>query len=218
MKRWNWRRALAIAAVVMGALAIARLADAFGKHELTRVARDVRSELDRVQAGHAELAAQADGLEQDRQLIQQRLDFMSKREHYLVIDRRQRRLQLCLGDKEMLDIGFRLRGPSDRVNGFRTLPSARLEVLGKRLDTDWYKPDWLYKLEGIEPPENPDDRLVRNAFGPGELYLGGAIAIHGAARGGVPDEAIDHSYIELDDKSLRAVVLAIEPGAKVLIE
>jgi hypothetical protein len=218
MKRFDWRRAMAIAAVVIGALAIARLADAFGKRELTRVARDVGGELARARSEHDRLAARADGLEQDRQLLEQRIDFMSKREHYLVVDRRRRRLQLFLGDQELLDVGYRLKGPTDGVDGFRALPGAKLEVLGKRVDTDWYKPDWLYKLEGVEPPENPDERLVRNAFGPGELYLGGGIAIHGESRGGVPDEAIDHSYIELDDKSLKAVVLALEPGSKVFIE
>lgn len=214
----SWRRVLATVAVVLGALAIARLADAVGKRELARVSRDVAAELAEVRAEHGELASRADGLEQDLLLLEQRLAFLSKREHYLVINRRRRRLQLLLGDKEMLDIAFRLRGPTDGVNGFQALPGARLEVLGKRLDTDWYKPDWLYALEGVEPPREPGERLVRNAFGPGELYLGGGIAIHGEPRGGVPDVAIDHTWIELDDKSLKAVVLAIEPGARVLIE
>jgi len=211
------RRVLSISAIVLASLALARLADAFGKRELMRVAREVNQELADAAAEHDELARAVDGLEQDRHLLDQRIDFMSKREHYLVINRRRHRLQLYLGDKEMLDIRYRLRGPTEGVNGFNTLPKAKLTVLDKRENTDWYKPDWMYKLEGVEPPRDARKRLVRNGFGPGELALGGGIAIHGRARG-VPSEAVSHTYVELDDKSLSAVLTAIEPGANVLIE
>ena len=212
------KRGLSIAAILLAALALARLADAFGKRALVRVSREVEAERAEV---NEELQAWQDvqeGLEQDRHLLAQRIAFLSKREHYLVINRKRRRLKLLLGDKEMLDIRYRLRGPVDGINEFLSLPKARLEVLGKRDSTHWYRPDWLYRLEGVNPPRDSWKRRVKNAFGPGELFLGGAISIHGRVRDNVPPEALDHTYIQLDHKSLRAVVNAIEPGARVFIE
>ncbi len=209
---------LAIAAIVLSALAMARLADAFGKRELLRVAHEVAEDRARVAGEHGELTVRRDHLDQDRQLLGHKIDFMSKREHYLVINRRRRRLQLLLGDKEMLDVRYRLRGSSEGVTEFRSLPRGTFQVLGKRMGTDWYRPDWLYWLEGVTPPVDSAARLVRDAFGKGELFLGGGISIHGRVDRRVPDVAIDHSYIELDSYALDAIVNAIEPGALVYIE
>ena len=41
--------------------------------------------------------------------------------------------------------------------------------------------------------------------------------IHGRVSEAVPDEAIDHNYIELDSMPLRAVLDAVKPGTLVLI-
>ena len=218
MARYRVMQVFSIAATVVAALALVRLADAFGKRELMRVAREVDADRAAVETEYRDLLTRREGLEQDQQLLTQRIAFMSKREHYIVIVRRRRRLKLVLGDMEMLEVRYRLRGSIDGIDGFRSLPKAELEVLGKRLRTDWYKPDWLYELEGVEPPVDSSGRRVRDVFGPGELFLGGAISIHGRRRGGMPSEAVDHTYIELDDKSLRAVMNAIEPGARVFIE
>ncbi len=216
MDRYN--RVLSIVAVVAAALAFARLTDAFGKRELVRVAHELDSELAVVDGQYRQLIAEADRLDQDERLLCQRIAFMSKREHYLVISRRRRRLQLLLGDKEMLEVKYKLRGPADGVSGFGSLPKATLEVLGVETRTSWHRPDWLYRLEGIDPPADSFRRLVRDAFGPGQIFLGGAIAIHGRVRDQVPAEAIDHTYLQLDDASLKAVVGALKPGALVFIQ
>jgi len=211
-------RVLAVAAIVVAALAVARLADAFGKRELVRVATEVDEQRARVRAEHDSLALRRDGLDQDRQLLSHRIDFMSKREHYLVVNRRTRRLQLLLGGMEMLEAHYRLRGSVEGVSDFLSLPSGTFAVLGKRTSTDWYRPVWLYWLEGVTPPPDSAARLVKDAFGEGELFLGGGISIHGPVRREVPDVAIDHTYIELDPHALDAIVSAIEPGALVFIE
>lgn len=218
MSREQVRRTFAIAAVVAAALAIVRLADAVGKRELMRVAREVEQEQAEIQTRHYGLITALDHLDQDRRLLDQRIAFMSRAEHYLVVRRSARTLKLMLGDKEMLEVRYRLRGPVDGVREFLDLPRGGLEVLGKRLQTDWYRPNWLYALEGIPPPADSAERRVANAFGPGELFLGAGITIHGPVRDELPVEALDHVWIELDAKSLTAIVNAVEPGARVFIE
>lgn len=212
------RRVLAIVAVVAAALAAVRLVDATGKRALMRVANELETELAEVRADQQALEVKLDHLEQDRLLLDQRLTFLSKVEHYLVVRRSARVVKLMLGDKEMLEVRYRLRGPVDGVREFLDLPKARLEVLGKRVRTDWYRPDWLYRLEGVEPPADSAARRVADAFGPGELFLGAGITIHGPVREEVPIEALDHVWMELDAHSLTAIVNAVEPGARVFIE
>lgn len=218
MARGRVSLAFSVAAVVLLALALARLADAVGKRELVRAAREVEEERARAQAGYEQLLAAKERLEIDQKLLNQRIEFMSKRQHYLVIRRGRQRLQLVLGDKELLEVPYRLRGSTDGVVDFLSLPKGKFEILGKRVNTDWYTPDWVFRLQGVEPLSDSGARIVRDAFGPGELFLGGAISIHGAVREEVPEGAIDHTYVELDEKSLKAVVNAVGPGSLVFIE
>ncbi len=212
------KRILAVTATVVASLAVARLVDAVGKRALMGVAKELDEQLAAVDSEHQKLVGQRDQLELDQALLGHRIAAMSKREHHLVILRARRRLQLALGDKVMLEIGYQLRGPLDDVKSFVDMPRSTLEVLGKRRSTYWYRPDWLYRLEGLEPPADSAVRFVRDAFGPGEVFLGAGISIHGARHVDVPAEAVDHIYLEVDDESLKAVVDAVEQGTLVFIQ
>jgi len=209
---------LSVLAVVLLGLAVARLADALGKRELTYAVREAGDERAKTQAEFEQLVDSKARLELDHQLLSHRIAHMSKREHFLVVSRSRNTLQLALGDKEMLEVRYKLRGSTDGVNDFVALPKGTFQILGKRMNTDWYRPDWLYRLEGIEPPGDSAKRLVKNAFGPAELFLGGPLAIHGPVSEELPEGAIDHTYIELDEKSLKAVADAVGPGSLVYIE
>lgn len=212
------RSVLAVVATAVMSLALARLVDAVGKRALADVAREVESERAAAEAECESIVGLRSQLELDQRLLEHRIAAMSKREHHLVISRSTRRVQLAMGDKVMLETGYRLRGSTDGITGFLSIPKATIQVLGKRKKTDWCRPNWLYQLEGLNPPEDSALRVVPNAFGPGEVFLGGGISIHGPVRDEVPAEAIDHIYLELSDKWVRALVDALEPGALVFIE
>jgi hypothetical protein len=212
------KRILAITATVLASLAMARLVDAVGKRALMGVAQELDEQVAAVGNEHHQLEAQRDQLELDQALLGHRIAAMSKREHHLVILRGRQRLQLALGDKVMLEIGYQLRGPVEDVRSFAAMPRSTLEVLGKRENTNWYRPDWLYRLEGLEPPVDSGVRLVKDAFGPGEVFLGAGISIQGERHIDVPAEAVDHTYIEVDDESLKAVVEAVDKGTLVFIQ
>jgi len=211
-------RVMSVVAVVLLALALARLVDALGKRELARTARDVELERVEVETEFEHLVDDKVRLELDQQLLSHRIAHMSRKEHYLVVNRGRSVLQLALGDKELIEARFRVRGPSDGVSRFVTLPRGTFQILGKRTDTDWYRPDWLYRLEGVEPPKDSSERLVKNALGPAELFLGGGFSIHGPVSSRIPEGVIDHTFIEFDAKSLRAVASAVGTGSLVYIE
>jgi len=50
------------------------------------------------------------------------------------------------------------------------------------------------------------------------VFLGAGISIHGPVNEAVPLEAIDHTWIELDTVSLKAVVQTLRQGSLVFIQ
>jgi hypothetical protein len=208
---------LAAVATVIGSLALVRLADAVGKRELMRAAREVDVEAQAVTHQYDSLTAVKARLVQDKQFLNYRIASLSKREPYLVVGRADHKLALAVQDKTIFETRFRLHTLNPEEDEFSVLPKATLEVLAKQTRTDWNRPDWLYRLEGVElPPDS--ERVIKNAFGPGEIFLGGDLAIHGKVSDKVPAEAIDHNFIELDTVALKRVVEAAKPGTLVLIK
>ncbi|MBM3314577.1 hypothetical protein FJY71_01860 [candidate division WOR-3 bacterium] len=210
-------RVLGALALLVGLLALARLVDAVGKRQLLVVARELSSEAASLRRRHDMLAGQRDRLELDRQLLEHRLAVMSKREHYLVILRGQNRLRLGLEDKILAEVPIRVRGPQDAVDEFLAMPRTTYQVLAKRTETSWYRPDWLYVLEGVDPPADSAARVVPRAMGPVALELGGGLAIHGPVSDDVPTEAVDYVYVQLDTVSLKGVAGSIGQGALVFV-
>jgi len=209
---------LAVVATVVGSLALIRLADAVGKRELIRAAREAGAEAQVVAGQYDSLQAVKAKLEQDAQYLNYRIASLSRREPYLVINRGERRLTLAVQDKTILETRYQLRLTREGQDEYSALPRATLEVLGKQVRTTWYRPDWLYRLEGVEPAADSAERCVNDAFGAGAVHLGGDLVIHGKVSEDVPAEAIDHNYIELDSIPLKTVVDAVKPGTLVLIK
>jgi hypothetical protein len=209
---------LAVVATVLGSIALVRLADAVGKRELLRAAREAEAEARAVAAQYDSLQAVKAKLEQDKQYLNYRIASLSRREPYLVINRGERRLTLAVQDKTVLETKYRFRQMREDQDEYSALPKATLEVLSRQAPTMWYRPDWLYRLEGVTPPMDSAARCVKGALGAGAIFLGGDIVIHGRVSDEVPAEAIDHNYIELDSMPLKSIVDAVKPGTLVLIK
>jgi hypothetical protein len=209
---------IAAVATVVGSLALVRLADAVGKRELMRAAREVDAEAQVVVRQYDSLQSVKSKLAQDEQFLNYRIASLSKREPYLVINRADRKLMLAVQDKTILETKYRLRVLKDGEDELTALPKATLEVLSKQVRTSWCRPDWLYRLEGIAAPADSGARCVKDAFGAGAILLGGDLVIHGRVSEEVPAEAIDHTYIELDSMPLKTILDAVKPGTQVLIK
>jgi len=209
---------LAVVATIVGSLALVRLADAFGKRELMRAAREADAEARAVVGQYDSLQAVKSKLEQDAQFLNYRIASLSRREPYLVINRGERKLTLAVRDKTIIETRYQFRQMREGQDEYSALPKATLEVLSKQVRTTWCRPDWLYRLEGVTPATDSAERCVKDAFGAGAVYLGGDLVIHGKVSDEVPVEAIDHNYIELDSMSLKSIVDAVKPGTLVLIK
>jgi hypothetical protein len=209
---------LAVVATVVGGLALVRLADAVGKRELVRVAREANAEARAVAGQYDSLQAVKAKLEQDKEYLNYRIASLSRREPYLVINRGEHKVMLAVQDKTILETKYRFRQIREDQDEYSALPKATLEVLSRQVRTAWCRPDWLYRLEGVMPPVDSAERCVRDAFGAGAILLGGDIVIHGKVSDDVPPEALDHNYIELDSMPLKSIVDAVKPGTLVLIK
>jgi hypothetical protein len=209
---------LAVVATVVGSLTLVRLADAVGKRELMRAAREAGAEAQVVAGRYDSLQAVKAKLEQDAQFLNYRIASLSRREPYLVINRADRKLTLAIQDKTIMETKYQFRQVREGAEEYSALPRATLEVLSKQVRTTWCRPDWLYRLEGVAPAIDSAERYVRDAFGVGAVYLGGDLVIHGRVSEEVPAEAIDHNYIELDSIPLKTIVDAVKPGTLVLIK
>ena len=209
---------LAVVATVVGSLVLVRLADAVGKRELMRAAREAGAEAQVVAGRYDSLQAVKAKLEQDAQFLNYRIASLSRREPYLVINRAGRKLTLAVQDKTIMETKYQFRQVREGADEYSALPRATLEVLSKQVRTTWCRPDWLYRLEGVEPATDSAVRCVKDAFGAGAVYLGGDLVIHGRVSEEVPAEAIDHDYIQLDSIPLKTIVDAVKPGTLVLIK
>jgi len=209
---------LSVVATIVAGLALVRLADAVGKRELIRAAREADAEARAVVGQYDSLQEVKAKLELDRQFLDYRIASLSKREPYLVINRTERKLTLAVQDKTILETGYRFRQIREGEDEYTALPRATLEVLSKQARTTWCRPDWLYRLEGVAPAADSAARCLADAFGAGAVYLGGDLVIHGKVSDEVPTEAIDHNYIELDSMPLKTIVDAVKPGTLVLIK
>lgn len=218
MARVKAARVLAWVAMVAAGLGLARLADAVGKRELARTERELAQDLEAARRSRQELEDERSRLKMDEDLLGHRIAVMSKKDPYLVINRAARRLQLGINDKVVFETQFRLRGPIDAVGRLEEMPRTTLEVLAATRKTDWFRPDWLFRLEGVEPPADSALRVVKAAFGAGEVFLGGGVVIHGRPSEDVPTVAIDHVYLELGEKPLKTVVDAVGAGTLVFIQ
>jgi hypothetical protein len=209
---------LAVVATIVGSIALVRLADAVGKRELMRAAREADAEARAVAGQYDSLQLVRAKLEQDTQFLNYRIASLSRREPYLVINREERKLTLAVQDKTILETKYQFRQVLEGQDEYSALPKATLEVLSKQVRTSWCRPDWLYRLEGVTPAADSAERCVKDAFGAGAIFLGGDIVIHGKVSDEVPVEAIDHNYIELDSMPLKTIVDAVKPGTLVLIK
>jgi hypothetical protein len=208
-----------IVSLAVAGLALARLAEVFFKRELTRRSASLKVELDSLQAGYQAAANHRDAL---------RVDYASAKaqariapgETYLVLRKGAALGRILMGPKVVYEFHFRVRGGAPiRVRGQATeLPEGVLSVQKQEEHPAWYRPDWFYERAKATVPKDSAERKIEDAFGRYALSLGGGVAIHGPASKDIPQEAIDHVYVELNERDLKAVYNALKPGSRVLIQ
>ena len=144
--------------------------------------------------------------------LKARLAAMTPRGVFIVIDQTHNRLYLKKGDETMLEAvcsagsGMVLKESSGKKREwvFDT-PRGRFEVLSKRANPVWRKPDWAFVEEGQPIPKNPAERLDYGSLGEYALYFGNGYMIHGTLYERLLGRAVSHGCIRVGRDDLRVV-------------
>jgi L,D-transpeptidase YbiS len=142
---------------------------------------------------------------------------------YIVVDTLGNRLLLKRGQKVLREAvcstgtGGVLTDPAtDRRWVFDT-PRGSHQVIDKKRDPVWNKPDWAFIEEGEPIPKDPAARLDDYSLGDYALYLGDGYLIHGTLYQRLLGRGVTHGCVRLGDADLEAVWKAAPVGTKVYI-
>jgi L,D-transpeptidase YbiS len=159
----------------------------------------------------------------ERQLAA-RLKTTSPRGVYVVIDQTLNRIYLKKDDVIMLEAvcsagsGMVLKEGSGKKRQwvFET-PRGSFEVLSRRQNPVWAKPDWAFVEEGQPIPKNPSDRLEYGSLGEYALNFGNGYMIHGTLYERLLGRAVSHGCIRVGRDDLRKIWASALIGTHIYI-
>lgn len=143
---------------------------------------------------------------------------------YVVVDTYANRLRVYRGGELLREAvcstgsGVVLRDPSGAREWIFDTPRGERRVVRKVRDPVWYKPDWAFIEEGLEPPPmGSGERVDGISLGAYGLYLGDGYIIHGTLFQSLLGQRVTHGCIRLGDADLEFVYETVPVGARVYL-
>jgi L,D-transpeptidase YbiS len=169
------------------------------------------------------LQREAQRLEKRIANLRRRFDLLTPRAPYLVVNTSENRIRVMSGAK-IIHEGVcstgsyvLLKAADERQWVFFT-PRGRFQVLGKRVNPVWAKPDWAFIEEGLPvPPLGAPERFEAGVLGEYALELGDGYLIHGTLYKRMLGMPVTHGCVRLGDEELRIVYRNLQIGSKVFI-
>ena len=178
------------------------------------------AEVEKLRQEREELLNRIEMLREEQRFLRFEKDLTVTDKRYLVLDTQKRGGSLRLGGKVLrefrlaLDECIRPEASQSEGAGQYPLPKGAIQIIAKKKDPVWYKPDWMYEQEGkLPPPVSAAEHLIKGALGEYALYFGGGFVIHGRPLKDVPRVPMQHACIILADDDLRVVFNLLEKGA-----
>ena len=165
-----------------------------------------------------------DSLWMEHAELEGRLRALMPDRSYLVVDRGNNRIFLRRGDSVLVDAaastgsGSILKeiGGQERSWVFDT-PGGRFQVLARREDPVWTKPDWAFLEVGEPIPERPSERKDYGSLGEYALDLGDGYMIHGTLYERLLGRSVTHGCVRVGRDPLRAIARGTRVGTPVFI-
>ncbi|HYO15433.1 MAG TPA: L,D-transpeptidase [Thermoanaerobaculia bacterium] len=142
---------------------------------------------------------------------------------HIVVDTLGNRLALKKGDRVLREAvcstgtGGVLEDPATGRRWVFDTPRGVHQVLAKKKDPVWNKPDWAFVEEGLPIPKDPRERMDDYSLGDYALSLGDGYLIHGTLYQRLLGRSVTHGCVRLGDADLEAVYQATPMGAWVFI-
>jgi L,D-transpeptidase ErfK/SrfK len=179
---------------------------------------------DRTAAGSQDTKQVPGRLQARERQLQARLKGAAPRGVYIVIDQTHNRLYLKKDDQTLLEAvcsagsGMVLKeGTGRKRQWVFDTPRGAFEVLSRRQNPVWAKPDWAFVEEGEPIPKNPADRLEYGSLGEYALNFGNGYMIHGTLYERLLGRAVSHGCIRVGRDDLRKVWAATTLGTRIYI-
>lgn len=142
---------------------------------------------------------------------------------HIVVDTLANRLYLRKGDQVLREAvcstgtGGVLTDPATGRRWVFDTPRGTHQVIAKKKDPVWNKPDWAFIEEGQPIPKDAKERLDDFSLGDYALYLGDGYLIHGTLYQRLLGRSVTHGCVRLGDADLEAVYKAAPVGTRVYI-
>ncbi len=163
-------------------------------------------------------------LKRECQSLRGKLKRLMPRGKYIVIDSIHNRLYLRSGYRDILDAvcsagsgAILVDTPSGRKWVFDT-PRGEFQVLDKKVNPVWTKPDWAFIEEGEPIPHSISERKEYGVLGEYALYFShDGYLIHGTLYERLLGRSVTHGCIRLGREDLRILYHSAPLGTKVYI-
>jgi L,D-transpeptidase YbiS len=155
--------------------------------------------------------------------LEKRIEGQAPAGLHIAVDTLGNRLYLKRGEEVLREAvcstgtGGVLEDPATGRRWVFDTPRGVHQVIDKKKDPVWNKPDWAFVEEGLPIPEDPAERVDDFSLGDYALYLGDGYLIHGTLYQRLLGRSVTHGCVRLGDADLEAVYRAAPVGTWVYI-
>jgi len=155
--------------------------------------------------------------------LAKRLEALTPRGIYILIDTAANRLYLKKGDQVVREAvvscgsGGILKEPNGKRSWVFDTPRGQFHVESKLTNPYWVKPDWAFIEEGEPIPKAFEDRIAENELGEYALGFGKGYFIHGTLYTRLLGRNVTHGCVRVGDEDLKAVFQSVSLGTRILI-
>ncbi len=141
----------------------------------------------------------------------------------IMVDTAQSRITMTLGSQVVVQgtcstgNGMELSDAAGKRSWTFDTPRGRFRVVGKVANPVWMRPDWSFIEEGEPIPKDPSKRAMANVLGDYAIAFGDGYYIHGTLYTRLLGANVTHGCIRVDDKTLKKLFMAAQPGTPIWI-
>ena len=162
-------------------------------------------------------------VEADAALIRKKIQALSPRGNFIVVDSGHNVLYLKKGDNLIrlavvsCGSGSVLEEPGGKRKWIFDTPRGEFQVKSKLVFPTWIKPDWAFIEEGKKPPEKREERMESGVLGDYALGFGEGFFIHGTLYTRLLGRSVTHGCVRVGDDDLKAIYEAASIGTRIFI-
>jgi lipoprotein-anchoring transpeptidase ErfK/SrfK len=141
----------------------------------------------------------------------------------ILVDSSRSRITMMIGSRVLAEgtcstgNGMELADAGGKRSWTFDTPRGHFRVISKVANPVWIRPDWSFIEEGEPIPKNYSQRAMANVLGDYAIAFGDGFFIHGTLYTRLLGANVTHGCIRVDDKVLKKLYEAAQPGTHIWI-